>query len=157
MPNMVSLIVLPPTWNRANYQWLDDWILLSDYSSNILSIILIILHDWMLAFCWRGKKKGESVDVDLTFTQIGEIWGIKTIEQRRFTDDRLCWLTAVSGRMPSVATTANYMCIMQLHYCKHAVITLLNLGTCLFRIWNYFASCKRNANFMLSCSMPLYV
>lgn len=25
MPNMVSLLVLPPTWNRAHYQWLDDW------------------------------------------------------------------------------------------------------------------------------------
>ena len=137
MPNMVSLLVLPPTWNRAHYQWLDDWMcphrkeahknsvvawsrephiipflyrliyLVIFYFSITLQIFYPLFSSFSMTGCLLfaegGQKRGISIDVDLTFTQVGEIWGTKTIEQRRH---RLCWLTAVSGRMPSVATIA---------------------------------------------------
>ena len=48
----------------------------------ILWIILTTIHDW----------RGGSIDVHLKCsTHVGENWGIKTIKQRRFTDDRLGW------------------------------------------------------------------
>jgi len=141
---MESLIVRPPTWDRAHYQRFDDWMCPHRKEAHKNSVvtwnrdqsIFKLFLDFQLFFklFLSFSMTGWSL-----FTKGGLGWRRPYIHtgwrELRNEDDWAkkadWWPTLLTSTlmMPSVATAARLysMYIMQLHYYGHAGITLLNL------------------------------